>query len=47
MSKVKAITAIDELLRHDTPYIEGSPVILFERSLWRKLLAAVARMAAL
>lgn len=39
--KPQPITSIDELLKHNTPYRECTPVILFDRSLWQKFVAAV------
>ena len=38
MRRLKSITSIEELLKHDAPYpVSTVVVILFERSAWRKL----------
>lgn len=35
--KLHPITSIDELLKHDAPYSDSAPVVLFERSRWHKV----------
>jgi endo-1,4-beta-xylanase len=42
-SLTKAITSIDELLKHDISYPRFTPVMLFDRSPWRKFVDVLLR----